>query len=285
MAVQQSSCGDSTRHCKQQASRRLTFDAVTDMQLGTTKRKLRSSACTNPATACDRFLRALQKNSSRCCYGAEATRQALEFYSVDELLVSAHGSPGGLSTEEWTSLALKHRAVLVHVVYQETSAGKRFCAGFGVGAILGRCLKDDPEEFNYDAYTDVRQREPIAQEDSLSTVDLVSMNLPPVSRSDQHAIMPNSLPNLSRADASFFAWLASALMEQFQDDSSWAMALLDGAYVILTGSGSNNDKNSLQEIEERLDNAESILQHCAPSCAANLRAQWYAVHFADFEAA
>jgi len=94
----------------------------------------------------ERFFSTASKDPDLCAYGPEHVHQALQMYAVDELMVAETGRPGGLDIIGWTALAANHKVPVINVVRKDSSAGKRFCTGVGIGGLLRR-----PMEFVVDS--------------------------------------------------------------------------------------------------------------------------------------
>jgi hypothetical protein len=189
-------------------------------------------------------------------------------YAVEELMIANDGCPGGLDTHAWTILAANHKVPVISIVEKDSPAGKRFCNGVGVGALLLRQI-----EFTIDSPTWTHANGTVpSHHDAFylgtENEDLLQQTVPepPPSRivSDQSLL-------LNCPHQEFFLWLRRALHDEV--DACTASAFWDGVYVILT-----DDLSCEWELQEALVNAQYILAAEAPKCSLELCDVWCATH-------
>jgi len=207
---------------------------------------------------------------------------------VDELLISAdlgHGRPlvGDADAALWESRAMQHKVSRVHYIAPDTKEGKYFCQSVGVGGLLSQrwanplletedispisCGSSSPRTCNI-------ALEAGPPEPTFAT-STATPSKPRQSVSGVQITVDDCLPPLS-GESSFFMWLQRAICTEMAADQTTAMALLDGAHVILADATS--DPSSLQEM---IWNVRAILADDAPTTAEELEVRWRAAQIAE----
>lgn len=217
----------------------------------------------------ERFFSTARRDPDLCAYGPEHVHQALQMYAVEELMVSETGRPGDLDILAWTALAANHKVPIINIVKQDSSAGKRFCNGVGVGGLLRR-----PMEFVMDSPVCINVTTALPDAFCLQ-VESGNLQKPPITELPLLLSSTSSFTSLCLPQqdphCEFFEWLWHALSKEA--DAATAMCLFDGVYVILT-----DDFLGEYEFQEALASACDILAAEAPQCALEVSNVWCATH-------
>jgi len=216
----------------------------------------------------ERFFAMASRDPDMCAYGPEHVHQALKMYAVEELMIANNGSPGGLDTHAWATLAANHKVPVISIVERDSLAGKRFCNGVGVGALLWRQMEftTDSPMWSHAKCTANSHNDAFCLETGTEDLPPQTVPEPPLSRfaSDQSLL-------LGCPHEDFFLWLRRALLDEV--DACTASAFWDGVYVILT-----DDLSCEWELQEALVNAQDVLAAEAPKCSLELCDAWCATH-------